>query len=154
MVKLDAKFVMKTVLPRVIKAAIWGAISFLIVYYLPQMLLSTDMIPIDYPAMLFDYGLITVFFVVMGQLFSGTIIGCGFGIAKALAIMVYFFSVADGGIFSVSVPVTEIMVNVTFDISVILVMIISVNLFDIAKNLLEAISILTDQTTKIDFKID
>ena len=153
MVKIDAKFVMKTVLPRVIKAAIWGTISFLIVYYLPQMLLSSDMVPIDYPTALFDYGLITVFFVVMGQLFSGTIFGCGFGIAKALAIMVYFFSVADGGIFSASLPVTEIMINVTFDISVILVMIISVNLFDIAKNILEAISILTDQTTKIDFKI-
>jgi len=153
MVKLDFNFFMKTVLPRVIKAAIWGTISYLIVYYLPQMLLSSDIIPMDLSRSLFDYGLITVFFVVMGQLFSGTIIGCGFGIAKALTIMVFFFSVADGGLFSVTLPINEVVVNLTFDISVILVMIVSVNLFDIARNLLEAVSLLTDQTTKINWKI-
>ena len=67
--------------------------------------------------------------------------------------MLFFFSVADGGLFSVTVPVTEVVVNVTFDISVILLMIISVNLFDIARNLLEAISLLTDQTTEINWKL-
>ena len=153
MVKLDSNFFMKTVLPRAIKAAIWGAISYLIVYYLPQMLLSSDMVPMDFSQSLFDYGLITVFFVVMGQLFSGTIIGCGFGIAKALTIMVFFFSVADGGLFSVTLPITEVVVNVSFDISVILVMVLSVNLFDITRNILEAISILTDQTTQINWNI-
>jgi H+/Cl- antiporter ClcA len=152
MVKLDSNFFIKTVLPRAINTAIWGAISYLIVYYLPQMLLSSDMVPMDFSASLFDYGLITVFFVVMGQLFSGTIIGCGFGIAKALTIMFFFFSVADGGLFSVTLPINDVVVNLTFDLSVILVMIVSVNLFDIAKNLLEAISILTDQTTQINWK--
>ena len=152
MVKLDSKLFMKTILPRVIKAAIWGVISYLLVYYLPQMLLSSDMVPMDFSESLFDYGLITVFFVIMGQLFSGTIIGCGFGIAKALTIMVFFFSVADGGLFSMTLPITEVVVNLTFDISVILVMIVSVNLFDIARNLLEAIIILTDKTTQMNWK--
>ena len=154
MVKLDSKFFMKKVLPRVIKAAIWGTISYLIVYYLPQMLLSSDMVPMEFSSSLFDYGLITVFFVVMGQLLSGTIFGCGFGIAKALTIMVFFFSVADGGLFSLTVPFTDVVINLTFDISVILVMIVSVNLFDIARNLLEAISLLTDQTTQINWKLN
>ena len=153
MVKLDSKFFMKKVLPQVIKAVIWGTISYLIVYYLPQMLLSSDMVPMEFSSSLFDYGLITVFFVVMGQLLSGTIFGCGFGIAKALTIMVFFFSVSDGGLFSVTLSITEVIVNVSFDISVILVMVISVNLFDIARNILEAIGILTEQTTQINWKI-
>ena len=115
-----------------------------------MMLLPTDILPLDYTATLFDFTLISIFFVMIGQLLSGTIIGCGFGIARALVIIVYFFTVADGGIFSLSLPITEVMINFTFDISIILLMIVSVNLFDIAKNILEAITILTDKTTEID----
>ena len=87
----------------------------------------------------------------MGQLFSGTIYGCGFGIARALVIITYFFSVADGGIFSLILPITEVAIKLTVDISTILLMIISVSLFDIAKNLLEAINILAQKSTKIEF---
>jgi len=150
MVELNANLIMKTVIPRVLKATVWGSVTFLVVYHLPLMLVPTDIFPIDYATMLFDLALISVFFVVVGQLFAGTIIGCGFGIARALVIMVYFFTVADGGVFSVTLPITEVTINLTFDISIILLMIVSVNLFDIAKNLLEAITILTEQTTEID----
>ena len=150
MAELNANLIMKTVIPRVFKATVWGSATFLVVYYLPMMLIPTDFLPLDYTTTLFDFTLISVFFVVVRQLLSGTIIGCGFGIARALVISVYFFTVADGGIFSLSLPITEVMINFTFDISIILLMIVSVNLFDIAKNILEAITILTDKTTEID----
>ena len=150
MAELNANLTMKTVIPRVLKATVWGSATFLIVYYLPMMLIPTDFLPIDYATTLFDFTLISVFFVVVGQLLSGTIIGCGFGIARALVIIVYFFTVANGGIFSLALPITEVTINFTFDISIILLMIVSVNLFDIAKNILEAITILTDKTTEIE----
>jgi len=150
MAELNTNLIMKTVIPRVLKATVWGSATFLIIYYIPMMLIPTDFLPIDYATTLFNFTLISVFFVVARQLLSGTIIGCGFGIARALVIIVYFFTVANGGIFSLVLPITEVTVNATFDISIILLMIVSVNLFDIVKNILEAITILTNKTTEIN----
>jgi len=93
---------------------------------------------------------ISVFFAVVGQLFSGTVIGCGFGIAKALVIIALFFVISEGGVFSITLPISEVTVNLTLDISTILLMIISVNLLSIAKNLFEAISILNEASNRID----
>jgi hypothetical protein len=155
MAELNAKFVTKTVLPRVLKAAVWGTFTFVIVYYVPLMLIPKDIpqsiLPFDYSAQLLEFAVISVFFAVVGQLFSGTVIGCGFGIARALVIIAFFFVVSEGGVFSITLPISEITVNLTLDISILLLMIISVNLFDIAKNLLEAIILLTEKSTRIDF---
>jgi len=151
MVKLSTDLILKQVLPRVLKAVLWGSVTFLVVYYLPMMLYPQDLLPIDYTDSLIQFAIISVFFTVLGQLLSGTIIGCGFGVAKALVIIAFFFAISEGGIFSLTLPVTEVVVNLSVDISTILLMIVSVNLFDIAKNLLEAINILTQKATDIDF---
>jgi len=155
MAELDSKFVTKTVLPRVLKAAVWGTFTFVMVYYLPLMLIPQDipknMLPFDYTAQLLNFAVISVFFAVVGQLFSGTVIGCGFGIARALVIMGLFFVVSEGGVFSITLPISEVTVNLVLDISTILLMIVSVNLLSIAKNLFEAISLLTEKSTRIDF---
>ena len=151
MVKANVKLSKKTMIPRIVKATVFGSITFLVFYYIPLMILSTDMIPIDFGTTIFDFTLISVFFVVVGQLLSGTLLGCGFGIARAFVIITYFFTVAGGGIISTMVPVTEVTIRLTVDISIILLMIVSVNMFDIVKNLLEAINILTKKTTPINF---
>jgi len=155
MAELNANFVTKTVLPRVLKAAVWGTFTFVMVYYLPLMLIPQDLpqniLPFDYTAQLLDFAVISVFFAVVGQLFSGTVIGCGFGIARALVIIAYFFVVSEGGVFSVTLPISEVTVNLILDISTLFLMIVSVNLLSIAKNLFEAISLLTEKSTRIDF---
>ena len=155
MAELNANFVTKTVLPRVLKAAVWGTFTFVLVYYVPLMLIPQDLpqniLPFDYTAQLLDFAVISVFFAVVGQLFSGTVIGCGFGIARALVIMGLFFVVSEGGVFSITFPISEVTVNLVLDISTILLMIVSVNLLSIAKNLFEAISLLTKKATRIDF---
>ena len=154
MVELNAKFVMDTVLPRVLKAAVWGTFTFVMVYYLPLMLIPKDMppniLPFDYATQLFDFALISVFFAVVGQLFSGTVIGCGFGIARALVIIAFFFVVSEGGVFNVTLPISDLTVNLRLDISTLLLMVVSVNLLSIAKNLFEAISLLTEKSTRIN----
>jgi hypothetical protein len=151
MAEFDAKLFLKKAIPRILKAVVWGSLTFLIVYYVPMMLFPKDILPLDYANTLLTFAAISVFFAVVGQLLSGTIIGCGFGIAKALVIIAFFFTASDGGIFTVTLPITEATINLTVDISIILLMVISVNLFDIAKNLLEAITILTQKATEIDF---
>ena len=150
MAEAIAKLFMKEAFPRVLKATVWGSVTFLVVYWLPMMLYPTDILPLDYSTPLFQFATIAVFFAVVGQLFSGTIIGCGFGIAKAIVIIAYFFAVSDGGVFSVTLPISELTVNFAVDISILLLMIVSVNLLNIAKNLLAAIDLLTEKSTNID----
>ena len=150
MAEAIAKLVLKEAFPRVLKATVWGALTFLVVYWLPMMLYPTDILPLDYATPLFQFATIAVFFAVVGQLFSGTIIGCGFGVAKAIVIIAYFFAVSDGGVFSVTLPISELTVNLAVDISILLLMIVSVNLLNIAKNLLAAIVLLTEKSTNID----
>jgi len=154
MAELNAKSIVRELYPRALKATVWGSVTFLVVYYLPMMLYPTDMLPLDYATPLFQFAIIAVFFAVAGQLFSGTIIGCGFGVAKAIVIIAYFFAVSDGGVFSVTLPISELTVNLAVDISVLLLMIVSVNLINIAKNLLAAIDLLTEQSTNIDFTLN
>ncbi len=150
MAEAISKLFLKEMFPRVLKAIVWGAVTFLVVYWLPMMLYPTDMLPLDYATPLFQFAIIAVFFAVAGQLFSGTIIGCGFGVAKAIVIIAYFFAVSDGGVFSVTLPISELTVNLAVDISILLLMIVSVNLINIAKNLLAAIALLTEKSTNID----
>jgi len=150
MAEAISKFFLKEAFPRVLKATVWGAVTFLVVYWLPMMLYPTDILPLDYATPLFQFATIAVFFAVVGQLFSGTIIGCGFGVAKAIVIIAYFFAVSDGGVFSVTLPISELTVNLTVDISILLLMIVSVNLLNIAKNLLAAVVLLTEKSTNID----
>jgi hypothetical protein len=150
MAEAISKLFLKEAFPRVLKAMVWGSVTFLVVYWLPMMLYPTDMLPLDYATPLLQFATIAVFFAVAGQLFSGTIIGCGFGVAKAIVVIAYFFSVSDGGVFSVTLPISELTVNLAVDISVLLLMIVSVNLLNIVKNLLAAIALLTEKSDNID----
>jgi hypothetical protein len=154
MTEINSNFIVKEVLPRVTKAAIWGIVTFIVFYYVPMILipqdLSENLIQFDYRAQLFNFAMISVFFAVAGQIFSKTIFGCGFGIAKAIIIILYFFMVSDGGIFKLKIPFEEYTLNFTLDISIILLMIVSVNVLSIAKNLFEAVNILHEKSTKND----
>ena len=150
MAEAISKLFMKEAFPRVLKATVWGTVTFLVVYWLPMMLFPRNILPLDYATPLMRFATIAVFFAVAGQLFSGTVIGCGFGVAKAIVVIAYFFAVSDGGVFSVALPISGLTVNLAVDISILLLMIVSVNLINIAKNLLAAIALLTEKSNNID----
>ena len=151
MVENKKKLFYNNFLPRIAKAAIYGLITYLIFYYIPLLVFSSTLIPFEYKTILMDFTLISIFFVVIGQLLSGTIYGCAFGVARALITIAYFFTIVNSGIFSLILPIDEVKIGLTVDISIILLMIISVNLFDIARNLLVGINILFKKTINIDF---
>jgi hypothetical protein len=150
MAEVNTKLIIKKAIPRIIKAAVWGSLTYIIIYFLPLMLYPSEILPIDYTTELLQFAVIAVFFAVVGVLFAGTLLGYGFGIAKAIVIIAYFFVISGYGIFSVTLPIMEIPINLTVDITVILLMIISVNLLDIAKNLLQAITLLNEKSTAIE----
>ena len=151
MVKLNSRFILKTVIPRVLKAIVWGSLIYVVVYYLPLILFPSEILPFDYSSKLASFGVIAVFFAVAGELFSGTILGCGLGVARAIIIIMYFFTVSDNGVINVTSTVAEIPMNFTVDISIILLMIISVNLLDIVRNLLQAIVYINEKSAVVDF---
>jgi hypothetical protein len=74
MAELNMSLILKKAVPRILKAVIWGSLTFLIVYYLPMMFYPQELLPIDYITPLIQFATIAVFFAVTGQLFSGTII--------------------------------------------------------------------------------
>jgi hypothetical protein len=150
MAELNMSLILKKAVPRILKAVIWGSLTFLIVYYLPMMFYPQELLPIDYITPLIQFATIAVFFAVTGQLFSGTIIGCGFGVARAIVVIAYFFMLSDGGVFSMTLPIGEVTINLAFDLSLFLLMIIAVNLLGMAKNILEAISLLAENSAEIN----
>lgn len=150
MSELIAKLFLKDAFSRVLKALVWGSVTFLVVYCLPMMLYPRNVFPFDYSTPLLQFATIAVFFAVVGQLFSDTVIGCGFGVAKAIVVIAYFLVISDGGVFSVTLPISGLTVNLVVDISIILLMVVTVNLLNIVKNLLSALSLLTEESDKLD----
>jgi hypothetical protein len=57
---------------------------------------------------------------------------------------------SDGGVFSMTLPIGEVTINLAFDLSLFLLMIIAVNLLGMAKNILEAISLLAENSAEIN----
>lgn len=150
MVELTRRFILKQVVPRVLKAALWGTLTYITVYILPLLLFPSEIIPFDYTSELVSFAALTVFFAVAGALLSGTILGYALGVARAIVIIAYFFAISDSGIINVTLPVAETPINFTVDISIILLMIISVSLLDVVKNILQALTFLTEKSAVVD----
>ena len=146
-----AKSLTKKLFPRFLKAAIWGTLTYLLVYYLPMLIFPLETLPFDYTSQLLHFTAIAVFFAVITQLFSGTVLGYAFGIAKALVMIAYFIYVSNGGIVSLTVPFSETTLDLVVDLRTFLVMLISVNLLALAKNLLQVINLLAKKSTSINF---
>jgi hypothetical protein len=150
MAELNIRLKLKKVRPRVLEATVWSLLTYILIYYLPLILYPSEILPFDYTNTLLDFTIIAIFFAVATSLFSGSILGHGFGIARAITIIAYFFVISGNGIFTVTLPVMEVPVNLTVDITLILLMIISVNLLDIVRNLLQAITLLAKKANDID----
>jgi hypothetical protein len=150
MVKLNSRSVLKTIVPRVLKAVLWGSLIYIVAYYLPLIFFPSEIIPFNYASELASFAIIAVFFAVAGALFSGSIVGCGLGVARAIIIIAYFFTVSNSGVINVTLPVAGVPLDFTVNISIILLMIVSVSLLDIVRNLLQALTILTKKSTVPD----
>jgi len=80
---------------------------------------------------------IAVFFAVITNLFSGTIFGYAFSIARALIMIIYFIAAFNGGIVSLTMPLREFTVSIVVDVKAFLTILVLVNLLGIGKSLLQ-----------------
>ncbi len=127
---------------RVFKAALVGLVTFLIVYLLPTLLFPVSILPAEYEPLYYLFVVIMVFFTVVIELFSETMIHHALKIARSVVLMAFFIYSFNGGIVATDVEVVHVVV----DLRVLLAMLILINLLSLAKNMLGAINFLSEKT--------
>lgn len=136
------KSLVRKMIPNVFKAAVWGIITYVFVGYLPTLLFPMDFLAFGFNQLFDLFVGIAVFFAVITNLFSGTILGYAFSIARGLVMIFYFIFALDGGIISLSMPISESTVSFVVDVKVFLTILVLVNLLWIGKSLLQVTSFL------------
>ena len=131
------KSFIKKMVPNVIKAAVWGIITYVLIGYLPTLLFPIGFLPFGYNQLFDLFVGIAVFFAVITNLFSGTIFGYAFNIARALIMIIYFIVAFNGGIISLTMPMQEFTVSLVVDVKAFLLILVLVNLLGIGKSLLQ-----------------
>jgi hypothetical protein len=148
----NLKSFLKKITPNVTKAVLKGFIMFLLTYLLPTLLVEALLpygspfgLPSEYTTLLYAFSAIVVFFTVVTELFSGTILQHAFSIGRAIVLIVYFIYALNGGIFTSTfqIPEQPQAIHVLADLRAFLAMLIFVNLLGFAKAMLEAISFLS-----------
>lgn len=147
----DTKALVKTLVPRIFKAALWGIFTYVLVYYPTMLIYSVAPIPLGYNQLFYLFVGVAVFFAVVTKLFSGTILEYAFSIARALIMIIYFIHIFNGGIISFTMPMSEVTVNIVVDLRVLLVMFLSVNLLAIGKSLLQVVDLLAKKVETSQF---
>lgn len=120
--------------PRVLRAALAGFVTFLLFYFLPTLLIPTEALPPGYEPLFDVFVAIVVFFAVVIELSSGTILKYAFSVARALILILYFVYALHGGIITTEMETAHIMV----DLRGFLAMLIFINFIGLAKGILEA----------------
>lgn len=131
------KGIMNKLIPRAIKAALWGAFTYVFVYYLPRLIYPMDLLPLEYNQFFYLFVGIVVFFAVVVKFFSGTILEHAFSIARALILIIYFIAVFNGGIISLTMPMKGTTVNLLVDLKAFLAILILMSLLEIAKSMFQ-----------------
>lgn len=127
-------------IPKLFKASISAIILYFLLFYIPTRMASS-FIPLEYEPFINVFAAITIFFVFITQLASGTIFQYVFGAARALAFMIFFMQVLNGGIVTGSFQAILIFV----DLRVFLGMFIAIELLEFGKSIFEAINFLSEK---------
>jgi hypothetical protein len=131
------KGLMNKLIPRVLKAALWGTFTYVFVYYLPRLIYPMDLFPLKYNQFFYLFVGIAVFFAVVVKFFSGTIFEHAFSIARALILIIYFIAVFNGGVISLTMPMEGTTVNLLVDLKAFLAILILMSLLEIGKSMFQ-----------------
>lgn len=147
----NLKSFLKRIMPRVVKAALKGFIMLLLTYILPTLAMQAMMaaelpfggLPSEYTTLFYTFSVIVVFFTVLTELFSGTILQHAFSIGRALVLIVYFIYALNGGILTSTFSIEGQTIHIFADLRAFLGLIIFVNLLGFAKDMFQAINFLS-----------
>ena len=148
----NLKSVLKKIIPNVTKAALKGFVMFLLTYLLPTLVVEAMLpstspfgMPSEYTTLLYVFSAIVVFFSVVTELFSGTILQHAFCVGRAIVLIVYFVYALNGGIFmsTFQIPGQQQVIHIFADLRAFLAVLILINLLGFAKGMLQAINFLS-----------
>jgi hypothetical protein len=137
--KGNTKIYVRKFLPKAFKAALLAIITYLPMYFLSSLISPIKPFFPWYAPLTNIFAAVFIFFLVAGVFFSGTVFQYIFGVARMLVLTVFFICVLNGGIITLTVPAEGTPVNIIFDVTVVLAMLVSVCLLGIAKNVVQAI---------------
>jgi hypothetical protein len=141
-------------LPRVAKATIKGLLYLFLFYIIPMFILSqvarfAPELFEDFQQRVAIFAGLAVFFVVATELTSGTIYQHGLNIGRALILIIYFVIALDGGIMKMNLDIIEgQQVSIMADLRTYLMILISIDLLGLAKNVLQMVNFLSERTEK------
>jgi hypothetical protein len=135
----NTKLFARKIVPRVFKAAFLAVIT-----YLPMHFISILTSPIQpffpwYAPLTNIFTAVFIFFLIAGVLASGTIFQYVFGVARTLALMIFFIFVLNFGIIPLNITIQGIPVNIILDVTVVLAILVMACLLGIAKNIVQSI---------------
>jgi hypothetical protein len=137
--KGNTKTYVRKILPKAFKAVFLAVITYLPMYFLSSLISPIKPFFPWYESLTNIFAAAFIFFLVAGVFFSGTVFQYIFGVARMLVLMVFFICVLNGGIITLTVPTEGTPVNIVFDVTVVLAMLVLVCLLGIAKNVVQAI---------------
>lgn len=133
------------IVPRVVKAAFFGGLYFLLEFYLPLQILPIEEMPWGYSSLFYLPVAAFIIFEVVIKLTSGTIFEHGFAAARAFIIMALLVYLSQGGIMNIEVPLGETFLQVTVDFRIYLVIFLFTSLLGFTANILRAIGYLSEK---------
>lgn len=148
----NLKSVLKKIMSNVTRAALKGFIMFLLTYLLPTLVVEAMVsssspfgMPSEYTTLLYVFSAIVVFFTVVTELFSGTILQHAFCVGRAIVLIVYFVYALNGGIFvsTFQIPGQQQVLRIFANLRAFLALLIFINLLGFAKGMLQAINFLS-----------
>jgi hypothetical protein len=145
-----AKSFLRRMLPRIVKATLKAVLYLVFLYVIPMMIVSqlSAMAPeifADYMDYLGIFAAIVIFSVVAGELTAGTIFQHAFNIGRALVLIVFFVLALQGGIISQDITAESLRLHFLVDLRIYLAMLISIDLLNLAKSMLQAVSFLSER---------
>jgi len=145
----SAKSLFRKMLPRVIKAIVKGVLWSIFLYVLLTFLISSlsEFAPSifeSYVPVINVFIFLMVFFVVVGELTSGTIFQHAFNIGRALISMIFIVYALSGGIVALDVE----SVHVVADLRIFLLILLAIDFIGLAKSVLQAINFLSEKAEK------
>jgi hypothetical protein len=151
--KGNTKTFVKKIVPRVFKAVLLGVIAYLPMYFLSALVSPVQSFFPWYEPLTNIFAGVFIFFLVAGVLSSGTVFQYVFGVARTLALMVFFIFVLNSGVITLSMPIEGATVNIMVDITVVLAMLVLVCLLGIAKNVVQAIDFLARKVETKEYEL-
>lgn len=135
-------------LERVGMAAVKGFIAFVALYVIPMALLAPALrglreVMVSGPspeAIITYFTAIGVFFTVAAELAKNTILEHALSIGRGLAMMVFTIYATNAGVFSLLITSFGTPIEITIDVSRLIVVFIGIGLLDMARGVLKALN--------------